>query len=535
MSNSPALWEQLKKSRLIALLSPRTAEECVLAYELLNPLGIVLEIALRTDSALEGMAALRDTHSDARFLAGTVITPKQAQAAIDAGAAGVVSPDYFPAVVETCVRADVMCVPGGLADVGKQLAQKAELYGCDLDELSTRHPYQWVYKLFPAIAGDVSNIENAAAWKAVFKDLTVIYTGGVTAENLHRIVQQDPQAVICGSALTKHMPDAERTTTEARRWFDVIHPPSPAQPLPRTRKPRDFTRAQPARVVTFGELMLRLSPPAGLRFAQASSLQSTFGGSEANVAVSLAKWDLDSRFVSALPAHDIGQAAVDSLRSHGVDTTHILRAGDRIGIYYLEPGASQRPSKVIYDRAGSSISQIKPGQIDWNGVMEGAAWFHVSGITPALGPSAAAVTAEAIRAAHEAGATISFDINFRAKLWSKDDARAVLNPLMQYVDVLIGNEEDAANVFGVCAKGSDAASGRIDAVAYADVARRFSVVDPLPERRGVDRLVDTQKQAIPCATHRNAGGGDVQSKQEGDGRQVVGWALKSKRAEHSQA
>ncbi|UCD75539.1 MAG: hypothetical protein JSV91_01210 [Phycisphaerales bacterium] len=493
MSDSRALWERLNKGRLIALLSPRTPADCVLAYEALEPLGVVLEIALRTDCALDGVAALCARHPEALVLAGTVITPAQAQAAIDAGASGIVSPDYFPAVVELCAGRDLMCVPGGLADAGKQLAQKARLYDCEPDELRRRHPYQWVYKLFPALAGNVSNVEIATAWKAVFKDLTVIYTGGLTAENLHRILPQDPHGMVCGSALTRHLPDAERTAAEAKRWLELIHPPSPSEPLTKKRTRRKFPPDQTARVLTFGELMLRLAPPHGLRFIQASSLESTFGGSEANVAVTLAQWGLISRFISALPPHAIGQAAIDSLRSRGVDTNHVLRCGERIGVYYLEHGASQRPSKVIYDRAGSSMSQVQPGQINWNDVMEGAAWFHVSGITPALGPSTAAVTFEAIRAAHEAGATISLDINYRSKLWSPQEACAALTPMMQYVDVVTGNEEDAANVFGIRAVGADVAAGRLDEKAYAEVARQ------LVERFDLDLAALTLRESLTAS------------------------------------
>lgn len=471
MTRSEALWEQLKEGRLIALLSPHSTEECVLAYEALHPLGVVVEIALRTAAAIDGMKLLRDRYPEALFLAGTVMTPHQAAAAIDAGAAGIVSPDYLPAVVEAAVRRGVMCVPGGIGDAGKQLAQKAGLHGCTIEELKERQPHQWIYKLFPAVAGQVTNYEMARAWQAAYAGLTIVYTGGVNRDNLPRIHRSDPNAIICASALTRYLPDVDRTAAEARAWMDIIHA---ADPEP--ARPRKIAALQPSSsqaVVALGEIMLRLSPGDGRRLGQTTSLDATFGGSEANVAVSLAQWGLASRFVTALPSHSMGQAAINALRYHGVDTTHIARTGDRVGVYYLEAGASQRPSKVIYDRAGSAISQAEPGVIDWVKAFDGAGWFHFSGITPALSPTAALVTAQAVRAARDAGLRISIDLNYRAKLWSKSEATSVITPLMEYVDLVIGNEEDAASVFGIRAAGSDVEAGRLDTAAYDDVARQL--------------------------------------------------------------
>ncbi|MFH2000217.1 MAG: sugar kinase [Planctomycetota bacterium] len=218
--------------------------------------------------------------------------------------------------------------------------------------------------------------------------------------------------------------------------------------------------------------MLRLSPNQGLRFGQGALMDATFGGAESNVAVALANYGLSSRYVTALPEHAIGQAAVNALRSFGVDTSHILRQGERLGIYFLEHGASQRPSKVIYDRAGSSISEIRPGQVDWDAVFNKAGWFHWTGITPALSDSTAATTEEAVKAAHKAGVGISVDLNYRGKLWSKEKAQEAMAPLMQYVDIAIGNEEDFDKVFGIRAGETDVDAGELDIQAYHDVARQ---------------------------------------------------------------
>jgi 2-dehydro-3-deoxygluconokinase len=228
------------------------------------------------------------------------------------------------------------------------------------------------------------------------------------------------------------------------------------------------------RVVTFGEIMLRLSPPGFERFLQSPSFVATFGGGEANVAVSLAQFGLESVYVTALPRHAIGDAAVRSLRAEGVDTSHIVRSGERIGIYFAETGASQRGSVVIYDRARSAISEMAADAVDWNGVMAGTAWFHVTGITPALGGRAVAATAAALAAAKRAGARVSVDLNFRKKLWSEAQAQATMKPLMKDVDVVIGNEEDLQSVLGIAVAGADVTGGSLDVSAYGAAAARVA-------------------------------------------------------------
>lgn len=216
------------------------------------------------------------------------------------------------------------------------------------------------------------------------------------------------------------------------------------------------------KVVTFGEIMLRLSPPGFERFFQSPVLSATFGGGEANVAVSLAHFGLDSTFVTALPTHAIGDGAVRALRAEGVRTDRIVRSGSRVGIYFAETGASQRASGVVYDRAHSSISEMAPDAVDWADAFTGADWFHVTGITPALGASAAEATRRAIAAAHAAGARVSVDLNYRKKLWTEAQARDVMGPLMRDVDVVIANEEDLQSVLGVHIPGTDVKSGQLD-------------------------------------------------------------------------
>ena len=225
-----------------------------------------------------------------------------------------------------------------------------------------------------------------------------------------------------------------------------------------------------AKVITFGELMLRLQPYDYLRFVQADSFEATFGGGEANVSVSLANYGLDSRFVTKLPSHAIGQMAVNSLRKYGVNTEHITRGGDRVGIYFLEKGASTRGSVCIYDRAHSAIAEATEADFDWDTIFEGADWFHFTGITPALGENVVRICKQACIAAKKHGVKISCDLNYRGKLWTREQARAAMTDLCQYVDVCISNEEDAKDVFGIEAEHTDVSSGRLDRNAYKAVA-----------------------------------------------------------------
>ena len=224
------------------------------------------------------------------------------------------------------------------------------------------------------------------------------------------------------------------------------------------------------RVVTFGEIMLRLGSPGFERLFQSAMLTATFGGGEANVAVSLAQFGLRSDYVTRVPAHAIGDAVVRALRAEGVGTSYIARGGSRLGVYFTETGASQRASTVIYDRAHSAISEIPEDAVQWAEVMAGAAWFHVTGITPALGERAVAATKAAINAARQAGATVSVDLNYRKKLWTEAQAQAVMRPLMSSVDVVIANEEDLQSVLGVHVSGTDVTSGTLNVDAYRDAA-----------------------------------------------------------------
>ncbi len=246
-----------------------------------------------------------------------------------------------------------------------------------------------------------------------------------------------------------------------------------------------------SKIVTFGEIMMRLATPLHDRFEQAPHFNVTFGGGEANVAVSLARFGHDARFVSRLPDNPLADRCIAELRHQQVDTSGVLRGGNRIGVYFLETGAGPRASQVIYDRADSAVSQLKPGDVDWAAVFAGVDWFHWTGITPALGEGPAAVCREACQAAKAAGATVSVDLNFRKKLWTQAQAQSAMAPLMEFVDVCIANEEDAQSVFGI--KGADVETGQIDHDPYIDVAGQ------LTERFGFDKVAITLRESISAS------------------------------------
>ena len=243
------------------------------------------------------------------------------------------------------------------------------------------------------------------------------------------------------------------------------------------------------KIVTFGEIMLRLAPVGYERFTQAAELGATYGGGEANVAVSLSNYGFDAAFVTKLPKHDIGQCAVNSLRRFGVDTSKIVRGGDRVGIYFLEKGSNQRASKVIYDRAGSSIATASASDFDWNTIFDGVDWFHFTGITPALGQRVADICLDALKVAKDKGITISCDLNYRKNLWTKAEAKETMSKLMPYVNVCIANEEDAADVFGITSAGTDVTSGHLNHDGYKSVA------DQLVKKFGFKHVAITLRES----------------------------------------
>jgi 2-dehydro-3-deoxygluconokinase len=253
------------------------------------------------------------------------------------------------------------------------------------------------------------------------------------------------------------------------------------------------------RVVTFGEILLRLNPEGYRRFVQADRFEASYAGGEANVAVSLAHFGLEAAFVTKVPAHEIGQSAVNELRRFGVDTRGILRGGERLGIYFIEKGASQRPSKVIYDRSNSALALAKPEEFDWKALLSGADWFHFTGITPALSEGAAESCLGALKTARELGVPVSCDLNYRKKLWSREKARAVMGALMPYITLCIANEEDAADVFDIRAAGSDVGRGELRREGYVSVAKQIA------EGFGCEKVAITLRGSISASDNAWSG------------------------------
>ena len=253
------------------------------------------------------------------------------------------------------------------------------------------------------------------------------------------------------------------------------------------------------KVVTFGEIMMRLNPVGYLRFVQSDRFETTYAGGEANVAVSLANYGVDAAFVSKVPAHEIGQCAVNELRRYGVDTSRMVRGGDRLGIYFCEKGASQRASKVIYDRANSAIALAAPEDFDWDAIFEGVDWFHWTGITPALGGNLPEICLAACKAAKAHGVTVSCDLNFRKKLWTSQQAGETMGKLLPYVDVCIANEEDAKDVFGIEAEGTDIEGGKLNHEGYISVARQLSA------RFGCKKVAITLRGSLSASVNDWAG------------------------------
>ena len=247
------------------------------------------------------------------------------------------------------------------------------------------------------------------------------------------------------------------------------------------------------KIVTFGEIMMRLNPEGNQRFQQAEGFEASYAGGEANVAVSLSCYGMNASFITKVPSHEIGQCALNALRKYGVDTDDCPRGGSRLGIYFVEKGASQRPSKVIYDRAGSAIALAQPSDFDWDAIFEGADWFHWTGITPALGGYLPDICLDACKAAKARGVKISCDLNFRKKLWSSEKANAVMSRLMPYVDVCIANEEDAKDVFGIEAENTDIDAGKLNHAGYISVARQ------LTERFGFEKVAITLRGSISAS------------------------------------
>jgi len=475
--------EKLTQAGIVPVVTIDNANDAVpLAKALLaGGLGCI-EITFRTDAAEEAISLITKEVPDMIVGAGTILTKDQVDKAVNAGAIFVVSPGINPETVKHSLSRGVLPIPG--------VSTASEI------EIAISNGLEAV-KFFPAeMNGGIKAIKTLSA---PYPNIKFMPSGGVNIKNLRDYMAFDKVFACGGSWMVDRKlitaQDFSRITELTKQAVDAVKNEMPSRPP--YSKP--FENAS-HRVITLGEIMLRLNPEGYNRFVQADRFAASYSGGEANVAVSLACFGIDAAFVTKLPKNDIGQAAVNHLKRFGVDTSLITRGGERVGIYFLEKGASQRASKVIYDRAGSAIQKASTSDFNWDKIFENVGWFHFTGITPALGDDCAAIALDACKAARSKGITISCDLNFRKNLWTREKAETVMSELCKYVDLCIANEEDAKDVFGIESEHTNLDSGSLNREGYIKVAeeltRRFSFGKVAITLRGSISASDNQWGAM---------------------------------------
>lgn len=474
--------ERIKQLKMVPVIAIENVKDAApLAKALCNAGLPCAEVTFRFPDADKCIEEMKKACPEMLVGAGTVLTRDQVDAAIKAGAEFIVSPGLNEDTVKYCKEKGITVIPG-IATPGE--IEKAMGLGLD------------TVKFFPAEAN--GGVKMLKALSAPYNKMKFMPTGGISKDNMDSYFKMK-NVIACGGSFmvpTAKISEGKFDEIEKMTRETVELLKDKKEDVSDTKVKKNYEFLNGKKVVTFGEIMLRLAPAGYERFVQADSLGATFGGGEANVSISLANFGMNTSFVTKLPNHEIGQAAVNSLRKFGVDTTEIIRGGDRVGIYYLEKGASQRPSKVIYDRAGSAIAKAFLGEFDWDKILEGAGWFHFTGITPALSDELALICEEALRKAKEKGIIVSCDLNYRNKLWSKEKAGQVMDKLCKYVDICIANEEDANDVFGIKADNTDVTGGNLDKEAYKSVAKK------LEERFGFDYVAITLRESISANDNR---------------------------------
>ena len=487
-------YDRIRNGKMIPVIALDKVEDAIPLADALVGGGLpCAEVTFRREGAELVIKAMKEKYPDMLVGAGTVLKKEQVEMAIEAGAEFIVSPGLDEDIVKFCIEKGICVIPGV-----STASDVAKAYSLGLN----------VVKFFPAEAA--GGVKMLKALAAPYNMMSFMPTGGISKDNMASYYALKC-VIACGGSfmidskaikegnfdrikeLTKEVVDA----LNALNGNECAADKKESVLVSNVReKSIDLSGLSDKKVVTFGELMLRLAPEGYLRFVQADTFGATFGGGEANVSISLANFGMDSAFVSKLPSHEIGQMAVNSLRKYGVDTSLITRGGKRVGIYYLEKGASQRASKVIYDRAGSAIAEALKADFDWDKIFEGAGWFHFTGITPALGDNVAEICLEACKKAKEKGIIISCDLNYRNKLWSKDKAGEVMGELCKYVDVCISNEEDANDVFKIKAPNTDVTAGEINSEGYKYVA------EELKKRFGFPYVTITLRESISASDNR---------------------------------
>ncbi|EGC78400.1 KHG/KDPG aldolase/sugar kinase fusion protein [Treponema denticola] len=476
------IFKQIEKIGIVPVIVLDNEKDALPLGKALSASGLFCaEITFRTEAAEKAIKVFSKNFPDFLVGAGTVLSPEQADKAIAAGAKFIVSPGLNPKVVEHCVNLGYPIIPG-VSTAGE--IEQAMSFGLE------------TVKFFPAEAA--GGLKFIKAISAPYPNIKFMPTGGINAQNIAEYAAFS-KVIACGGSwmVSKELissKDFKKIEEESAIALQMVkearNPKKSPGALTTFSYPKTSTEKKPStsnesslnvgietnqapKVITMGEIMLRLSPTGFNRFVQADALELVFGGAEANVAVSLANFGMQSSYITKLPAHEIGQAAVNSLRRYGVDVSGIIRGGKRIGIYFLEKGASQRASKVIYDRTNSAIAEASPSDFNWKEILKGASWFHFTGITPALSKNAAEICLEACKTARSMGITVSCDLNYRKKLWTPDEAKETMSSICEFVDICISNEEDADKVFGITSKNTDVSSGKLNEKGYKEVAEKL--------------------------------------------------------------
>ena len=488
-------YEKIEKCKMIPVIALENVSDAKPLAKALYEGGLpCAEVTFRKEGAELVIKAMKEEYPDMLVGAGTVLKKEQVEKALEAGAEFIVSPGLDEEIVKLCIEKNVCVIPGV-----STASDVAKAYSLGLN----------VVKFFPAEAA--GGVKMLKALAAPYKMMRFMPTGGIGIGNMASYYALKC-VIACGGSfmidskaikegdfekiknLTKDVISALNALNSNNSVADDKK--ESIQSNINSEKKINMSGLSDKKIITFGELMLRLAPEGYLRFVQADAFEATFGGGEANVSISLANFGANTSFVTKLPSHEIGQMAVNSLRKYGVDTSLITRGGKRVGIYYLEKGASQRPSKVIYDRAGSAIAEAVKDDFDWDKIFDGAGWFHFTGITPALSDELASICLLACKKAKEKGIVVSCDLNYRNKLWSKEKAGQVMNELCKYVDVCISNEEDANDVFGIKAPNTDVTAGEINSEGYKYVA------DELKKRFGFSYVAITLRESISASDNR---------------------------------
>ncbi|UTC76653.1 bifunctional 4-hydroxy-2-oxoglutarate aldolase/2-dehydro-3-deoxy-phosphogluconate aldolase [Treponema sp. OMZ 799] len=456
--------QQIEKIGIVPVIVLEDEKDALQLGKSLSNAGLLCaEITFRTEAAEKAIQIFSKNFPDFLVGAGTVLSPEQADKAIAAGAKFIVSPGLNPKVVEHCVKSGYPVIPG-VSTAGE--IEQAMSFGLN------------TVKFFPAEAA--GGLKFVKALSAPYPNIKFMPTGGINAQNIAEYAAFS-KVIACGGSwmVSKELIESgnfkkieEESVLALKKVKEARNPKKTASSSDSktSKTAQHLSSNKTPRVVTMGEIMLRLSPTGFNRFVQADTLDLVFGGAEANVAVSLANFGMESSYITKLPSHEIGQAAVNSLRRYGVDVSGIIRGGNRVGIYFLEKGASQRASKVIYDRANSAIAEASPNDFNWKEIFKGASWFHFTGITPALSKNAAEICLEACKMARTMGITVSCDLNYRKKLWSTEEAKKTMSRICEFVDICISNEEDAEKVFGITSKNTDVNSGKLNENGYEEVA-----------------------------------------------------------------